>query len=293
MTAVAGVPVVVGVDGSRRSLDAVEAAAAEASLRHRPLRIVHAFLWPALGPTFTPGPSLKVFREQASEIVAEAARLAAKVAPDTPVTAQVLDGVPGQVLRDESRQAVLLVLGDRGLGGFAELLIGSVALQAAIHGECPVMVVRGDRHSAGPVVVGVDGSAVSMRALDFAVEEAAWRGAELVALHAWSGGAATGLDGTAPGPAAARPGDDAEERVLAEALSGLAQRYPDVTVRREVVRGPARHLLVERSRSAQLLVVGERGRGDLAGPLLGSVSQHLVHQAACPTVVVRPAPDAT
>ncbi|RSM49344.1 universal stress protein UspA [Actinoplanes sp. ATCC 53533] len=292
MTAVAGAPVVVGVDGSRRSLDAVETAAAEAALRHRPLRIVHAFGWPSLGTPVTPGlagPSLRAFRDQADEIAHEASLLAAKVAPDTSITAQVLDGGPGYVLRDESRQAALLVLGDRGLGGFSELLIGSVAVQTATHGACPVLVVRGERRSAGPIVVGVDGSAASVRALDFAVEEAALRGTELLALHVWTSSSSTELNDTLPISAEAWSGDQEENRVLAEALAGIAQRHPDVPIRREVVRGSARRLLVERSRTAQLVVVGKRA--SVARLLLGSVSQHLIHHAACPTAVVRPAPN--
>ncbi|GAA3337477.1 universal stress protein [Amorphoplanes nipponensis] len=295
MTAVTGAPVVVGVDGSRRSLDAVEAATAEAVLRHRPVHIVHAFVWPTVGTAATPGlagPSLRAFRDQADEIVAEAARLAAKLAPDVPATTHVRNGGAGQVLRDESGHAALLVLGDRGLGGFTELLAGSVAVQAATHAACPVLVVRGDRHSAGPVVAGVDGSAVSMRALDVAVEEAVLRGTELVAVHGWTGNSGTELNDTLPMSYEAWSGDQEEERVLAEALAGIAGRYPDLTVRREVIRGPARQVLVERSRTAQLVVVGDRGHGGVAGLLLGSVSQHLIHHAACPVVVARPVRDA-
>ena len=106
----------------RRGLDAVEAAAAEAAIRHRPLRIVHALVWPVIGFAFAPGTTgsaLQAIRDQADDIVSEASLVAAKVAPDVPVTAEVLTGPPGQVLRDESRAASLLVLGDRGLGGFS------------------------------------------------------------------------------------------------------------------------------------------------------------------------------
>ncbi|MFI7542485.1 universal stress protein [Actinoplanes sp. NPDC049599] len=291
MTALAGAPVVAGVDGSRRSLDAVEVAAAEAVLRRRPLRLVHAFAWPTLGTAVAPGlagPSLRAFRDAAHEIVNEALLLAAKVAPDTRITAEILNGGPAQILRDETRRAVLLVLGDRGLGGFSELLIGSVAAQTATHGSCPVLVVRGDRHSAGPVVAGVDGTAGSARALDFAVEEAALRGTDLVALHAWGGTSITELNDTLPMSYDSWSGDREERRVLAEALAGVAQRYPDVPIHREVMHGSARRLLVERSRSAQLVVVGTGGHTGVAGLLLGSVSQHLIHHAACPAVVVRP-----
>lgn len=291
MTTVARAPVVVGVDGSPRSLDAVETAAAEAALRHRPLRIVHALVWPVPGTPVTPGlagSSLRAFRDQADEIVHEAALIAAKIAPGISVTTQVVNGGPGHVLRDQSRQAAVLVLGDRGFGGFSELLVGSVAVQTATHGACPVLVVRGDRHGVGPIVVGVDGSAASTQALDFAVEEAVLRGAELVALHVWTGSSTTELNETLPMSYEAWSGDQEEQRVLAEALAGIAQRHPDVPIRREVVHGSARRRLTERSHTAQLVVVG-RGRGGVARLLLGSVSQHLIHHADCPVAVVRPA----
>jgi nucleotide-binding universal stress UspA family protein len=292
MTALPVAPVVVGVDGSRPSLDAVETAAAEAALRHRPLHIVHALVWPVIDFAFAPGltgPSLQAIHDQADAVVREATLLAAKVAPDVPVTARVLNGAPGQVLRDKSRTADLLVLGNRGLGGFTGLLVGSVAEQAAVHCACPVMVLHGDRRDAGPVVVGVDGSAVSTRALEFAAEEASLRGADLLALHLWTGDADTELNDTLPRGTAAWPADEEAARVLAEALAGIAPRHPDLTIHREVVRGSARSLLVERSRGAQLVVVGSRGHGGVAGVLLGSVSRHLIHHAACPVVVVRPA----
>jgi nucleotide-binding universal stress UspA family protein len=82
-------------------------------------------------------------------------------------------------------------------------------------------------------------------------------------------------------------GQEDEQRVLAEALAGVADRYPDVAIRRSVIRGSARVLLTERSRTAQLVVVGDRGSGGFAGLALGSVSQHLIYHAGCPAAVVR------
>ena len=140
------------------------------------------------------------------------------------------------------------------------------------------------------MVVGIDGSGNSALALDFAVEEASLRGAELVALHAWNADHLTELNDTMPMSFEAWSGDQEERRVLAEALAGVCDRYPDVPVRRYVTRGSARRLLADWSRSAQLLVVGNRGHGGFAGLLLGSVSQHMIYKADCPTVVVRPIP---
>ncbi|MBM2616336.1 universal stress protein [Actinoplanes sp. LDG1-06] len=172
--------------------------------------------------------------------------------------------------------------------GNTEELIGSVALQTATHGAGPVLVARGTPRSDGPVVVGVDGSPVSAEALRFAAEEAALRGAELVAVHAWNGGDGTELNAHLPMSYSTWSGEDEERRVLAEALAGLAEKYPDLPVRREVVDGSARAHLTRWSTTAQLIVVGSRGHGGFTGLLLGSVVQHLLHHADCPVAVVRP-----
>lgn len=79
----------------------------------------------------------------------------------------------------------------------------------------------------------------------------------------------------------------AEEAVMAEALAGRRERYPEVSVEPRVTRGGTREALIEASSTAQLLVVGARGRGGFAGLLLGSVSQAMVHHAHCPVAVVR------
>jgi nucleotide-binding universal stress UspA family protein len=247
-------PVVVGIDGSPRSLDAVEMAAVAAALRHRPLRIVHAVDAPTEFP---------------EEYLTEAALLAEKVAPDATVTCELLTGPPAAALLAESGRASLLTVGDRGLGGFPGLIVGSVAVQAATHGACPVIIVRGQYFHSGPVVVGFDGSPGSVRALEFALAEAALRGAEVVALHARP-------DDTAP------PGMPADQT-----FTGVAARYPGVAVRHEEVRDAPARALTRWSRAAQLLVVGDRGDGGFPGLQLGSVSQHLVYSAACPTAVVR------
>ncbi|MCA2218726.1 universal stress protein [Jidongwangia harbinensis] len=290
MTALTGAPVVVGIDGSPRSLDAVEVAAAEAALRARPLRIVHALQWPTIPVPVTPGvtpPRDGALRARAETFLDEAVRAATKAAPEVTVTAEIVTGAPVPVLLGETRRADLLVLGDRGLGQFTGLLVGSVAVQAATHGHCPVLVVRGTAHPSGPVVVGVDGSEVSTRAIGFAAEEATRRGAALVAVHAWHT------------PPVTMPGDmmplvydpdllaAMEERVLLQAIAGLRERYPDLALHHEMASGPAGRVLTERSHDAQLIVVGDRGHGGFVGLLLGSVSQHLIYHADCPVAVVR------
>lgn len=290
MSTVTGAPVVVGVDGSASALSAVRLAARAAMDRCRPLRVVHAFTWPLLHVPLGPsplGPAEGGLRHQAEQFVEQAVAEAVKAAPETVITGAVVEGAAPAVLLRESRDAALIVLGDRGLGGFTGLLIGSVAVQVAAHADCPVMVARGDGRADGPVVVGVDGSELSDLAVGFAMEEAALRGNALVAVHAWTH------------PVSIEPGDmlplvydvdalDAEEKLLlAEAVAGWSERYPDVPVTRRTVRGQAARVLLEESAAAQLLVVGARGKGGFAGLLLGSVSQALLHHAACPLAIVR------
>src|SRR5690242_9984758 len=153
-------PIVVGIDGSESALDAARWAAAEAARRNRRLRIVHAYRWPL--PEYGPVPfdvsMIDAVRAGADKVVREAAAAVIEIVPDSPPETAVVRGAPVSVLLEESARAELLVLGSRGLGGFAELLAGSVAVELAAHGRCPVVVVRGETPGDGPVVVGVDGS---------------------------------------------------------------------------------------------------------------------------------------
>ncbi|GHE74634.1 universal stress protein [Streptomyces spiralis] len=262
--------VVVGVDGSSSSNAAVVQAAREAQRRSAKLRVVHAFSWP-VGPMYAPlDPS------PLNHLAHDAAQLARSVAPGVEVAGTVMIGGAVSVLTAESRAADLVVVGSRGMGGFIGMLLGSTAVSLAAHGECPVMVVREETDHTGPVVLGVDGSPHGEEAIEFAFAEAALRKTEIVALHAWL-----------PDHAPAGTGMESAERLPALALAGRGERYPDVTVRQDVVSGETREVLIEASRTAQLIVVGARGRGGFSGLLLGSVSQALLHHAHCPVTVVR------
>jgi nucleotide-binding universal stress UspA family protein len=191
------------------------------------------------------------------------------------------------VLHEHSKAAELLVVGDSGRGRIASALVGSVALSVAARAACPVVVVRGlPAIPSGtlPVVVGIDGTPLSEAALAFAYDAAAAWGVPLVAVHTW-------LD-EINDPALADLVDwqtaavQAEE-VLAERLAGWSEKYPDVPVERLVARGLPGHALLDQAAKAQLVVVGSRGHGEIAGLLLDSVSNALVHKATCPVAIVR------
>ncbi|WP_412538755.1 universal stress protein [Longispora sp. K20-0274] len=286
--------VVVGVDGSELALAAVDWAADAAALRGRPLRIVHASIWPQMrlpdGPVHA-SEILAGLRAQPEEFVAAAVARARAGHPDLSVTTEIIEGAPGPVLLRESRTAAMVVLGHRGLGGFTGLLVGSVGVQLAAHAACPVVVVRPHTLPPGPaagtVVVGVDGSEESNAAVEFAFTEASLNGVGLTAVHAYRF------------PQSTEPGDmlplvydadilaEEELRMFTESLSGWQERFPDVKVHHHQVRARAGKALVEASPGAHLLVVGSRGRGGFTGLLLGSVSQAALHHADCPVAVVR------
>ncbi|WSN14312.1 universal stress protein [Micromonospora sp. NBC_01699] len=284
-----GAPVVVGVDGSPTGLAAVRLAVDEALRRSRPLRVVHAFVWPKLKVSGKPspaGPPEGGLRQQAEQVLAEAVAEARAAAPGLSVTGEVVTGFATAVLVGESTNAALVVIGDHGLGGLTSLLIGSVAVQVTSHATSPVLVARGRPDPTGPVVVGIDGSPRSTRAIAFAVDEAALRGTHVVAVHAYRHPVSTQAGDVLPTVHDKQALREDEDRVLAESVAGWRERYPQVEINRQLIPGRAAPALVELSRYAQLVVVGGHGRGALGALLLGSVSQHVLHHAESPVAVV-------
>ncbi|MCF7548626.1 universal stress protein [Pseudonocardia sp. WMMC193] len=284
-------PVVVGVDGSASGSEAVCWAAREAVRRRVGLRLVSALVLPEPNHLGNPGLGTSYKRtmtEAAEQVLADAVALARSVEPGLEMESELRSGFAIPVLLAESDRAGLVVVGSRGLGGFTGLLVGSVAIALVARGASPVVVVRGDAEEGAddtrPVVVGVDGSPVSEEALALAFEEAALHRAPLLALHTWQDVVELGIAALVDWN-----GVEAEEHaLLAERLAGWAEKYPDVEVRRRVVRDRPAAELVDLSRSARLVVVGSRGRGGVRGLLLGSVSHALVHHAQCPVLVARP-----
>ena len=279
-------PIVVGYDGSSSATAAVDWAVAEGIRTATPVVLAYAFEWPTGAGPIMPGPVAwpdAASRRDTETTVRVAAAEAAERHPGADVTGTVLDGPATIRLREKSRGAALLVVGSRGHGGFADLLLGSTSVAVAAHAHCPVVVVRGSVVTEASVVVGVDGSEASLHALRFAVEQAASRGVTLRVVRAWN----------PPAPRWRPPAFDpreivaAERAVLDDDLLLWREKYPEVAMTAEAVGDNPGRVLVEASRTASLVVVGSRGRGGFTGLLLGSVSQQLLHHSHSPVAVIR------
>ncbi|BAD57744.1 universal stress protein [Nocardia farcinica] len=286
-------PLVVGVDDSAASDLAVRWAAETAAARGRPLRLVHALDLAATRAVFGPYallvPSVTAeFRQQGVEYLAAAAQLATETAPGCAVDTELVEGSAAEVLIDRSDFAAMTVLGTGNAGALGYL--GSTLSAVVAHGHGPITVVRASGNDTsirrcGPVVVGVDGSAHNRAAVELAFAEAAERRATLVAVHCWSDLRFEQLTGL-PDTIADREIETTSHELLADALDGWADKYPQVRVTRKVYLSGPRHHLREWSKPAQLLVVGSRGRGGFGRLLVGSVGNALVQQAHCPVMVV-------
>jgi nucleotide-binding universal stress UspA family protein len=283
-------PILVGIDGSASALAAARWAAREAAFRGAPIRLVEAFGWMPVHDADDPLQRVPEARDTllraAEENLAAAAADVADVAPDLVVSQEVTTGTPPGLLVKLSADVQLVVIGHRGLGGFSGLLVGSVGTALAAHAACPVVVVRdaAGRPSGGAVVVGVDGSPQSDAALAFAVEAAVARMAPLRAVHAW-------LDSVVPlvvnEPVAWDAVAAQQGNLLTKHLAAWREKYPDLVVEPVLTHDRPAHALMQNIGDAQLVVVGSRGHGGLAGMTLGSVSHALLHHAGCPVAVVR------
>ena len=280
-----------GVDGSPESLAAADWAAAEASLRGLPLRIVHAWSWQPLDV-----PVVQDRETQSASAKAILRGVEAFVAgryPDLTVTTQVVEDTAVSALLGEAERSEMLVIGSRGHGALLGFMLGSYGQQVIAATTRPIVSVRaGDgparEEETGEVVVGQQGTPEDSDAvLGFAFEAAAARGATLRVVRAWS------LPPVyAYSPASMYLADQAgglepfEKKALAEALAPWRKRFPDVPVIESVEMGSAGQLLLSAASRARLLVVGRRVRRSPVGTRIGSVAHAALHHAPCPVAVV-------
>lgn len=276
--------VVVGIDGSRDGLLALDWAVAQAGRRGWVVRGIHV-LDDDL-PTQPLGGADGV--DAGTDVLEDAADELARLG-FTDATLEIRHGHAAEVLLETSGEALLLVIGRRGAGGFAELVVGSTSQVCAALARAALVVVpdtwKPSEGERGLVVVGVDGSDSGQTALGFAFEAASERGAELIVAHV------SDAPESFPRPDLWLDPDDAPwqhdaRRLVGGALAGWPDKYPDVVFRSHLRRGHPVQLLAELSQYADLLVVGGHGRSEFTPLRLGSVSRGLLHHAACPVAIV-------
>jgi nucleotide-binding universal stress UspA family protein len=273
--------IVVAYDGSPDAQIALTWAVRTALLTEQPVVAVIATAADDLMPegSLLWGDHLEEVRASADRILGEA------LLRDAAVDLRAGPAVP--VLLEAAEGAALLVVGSRGHGQVAGLVAGSVSQHLARHASCPVVVARPVAHpNASRIVVGVDGSGGSDEALAFACRRAELTGEDVVVVHGWRDGRATGTTRREVPPQFMERIAE-EERLLSESVAGVQAEHPDVHIEPEAIPVVAWRALADASAAATLVVVGSRGRGAFTGMLLGSVSQQVLHHAQCPVAVVR------
>ncbi|WP_328327593.1 MULTISPECIES: universal stress protein [unclassified Streptomyces] len=283
-------PVIVGADGSAEAMNAVEWAALEADRWVLPLHIVHALRHAHVGGIQTaewlpPGPV-----GDARRIVAQAEERAREVCPGLTVRAGIFDEAPVECLVSASDSAGLVVVGGRGHGATAGLLLGSVSGAVAARAKCPITVVRRHRQDGQAwIVVGLGHSTASPQVLDYAFDEARRRDSGVAVVHAWicprneSATAHTGQYDEARDARRRRA-----QQWLDESVAEAVGRHEGVPVRSYAVEGLAGDVLTEASREAGLLVIGGHSRHAQTVGQLGNVGHRMLHRAGCTVTLVPP-----
>ncbi|MFD7962679.1 universal stress protein [Streptomyces zaomyceticus] len=274
--------ILLGVDPGEQSVPALVWAADEAVRKGLALRLVVAVPPAHNGLRYDALTRQRALSIRAQSAITNAEDLVRELHHGLRIATERVNGVPANVLRDMAQHAALVVVGSRRLGRVAETFSeSSVVVPLVARADGPVVVVRAPEHTAvhpPTVVVGVDGSESSRAAVAFAVEEASLREARLRAVWVW--------------PRSVLAHDDGEEglaerrRLLAESVAGWVERYPDVAVSEEVLRGHPVEQLALASQESLSLVIGRRGRGGYSGMRLGSTVHGLLHRAPCPVITV-------
>lgn len=280
---------VVGVDGSEHSRAALDWAVEQSRGRDVTLRPVSAWQFPYVGVGPLTGAAVVLPVDELTAGVTASLELAVERAREhgaRNVEPLVVEGPAAQALLHAAESSSLLIVGNRGRGGFSRLLLGSVGHQCATHAAVPTVVVPVGTEAAPLTLikVGVDASPNSLAALGWALALAP-PGSTVEAIQLWSP-PELGIDGL-------------DHRVLADMAASAEQRFndkvaallasttgasPKVTIR--FVHDDARRRLAEESGGADLMVVGARGRRGLTGAVLGSVSTWLLHHSLCPVAIV-------
>lgn len=291
--------IIVGVDGSDASIEALRWAAHEATRRNVSMLIVSCYTVPVYGvqeaDAFHTREDVARFEQGAATIVRQAAELVAEIDPHVVVEVMTALSAAAVTISEATRADDEIVVGATGHSGFMDGVLGSVATNVVHRSHVPVIVVPAKPVADSGVtmrkiVIGLDGSPASIAALDWAYEEALLTGAELTAVHGWiypySG------ERTVVSSARAQMQLDAMEQLKTslESLGVLLTSGP-IHVHPRLVEKSAVDALLDEANDADLVVIGSRGRGALRSTLLGSVSHSVAQHTNCPVVIIRE-PDA-
>jgi nucleotide-binding universal stress UspA family protein len=288
--------VIVAFDGSKAANAAAAYAALEATRRGVGLTLIYAHQ-----PTPMWGPATPILddysweRDWIRQVLTEARNEITAVHPELDIDVKIMSGSPAGALTDASATASLVVTGTQSTAGIVGHLAGSVAAQIAAHAHTPVIVVR-ETDSARPhtspsparIVVGLDGSDESQRALAFAVDEAVDRNASIEAVYGWCIPDVHDVKPFINSTYVLEEEKAKADRLVAEAVSGWTDRYPDLTITHRVVYtfDPV-DALVQAATDADMIVVGSRGHGGFLGLRLGSTVDGLIRLSSVPVAVVR------
>lgn len=276
--------IVVGVDGTAEGRAALRWALAWAQNNTAEVQLVNVTDDSMLVVT----PDFKAAALEASEaLLREELAYAKEQDAAATITALAIVGHPIDELEKVSHTAALLVLGGHHGHRFAGAVFGTRSVKIAAVSQCPVVIVPPEFTVADParVVVGVDGSNAARNAVATAARVAAGSRAILHTVYAWMPPTAPGLQHLWSSEFVQQQEDEAKE-ALAVGTAGLAADYPDLQITQEIVQQPPVQALIESAKDAQLLVVGNRGRGNIARLLLGSVSHGVLQALPCPVMVV-------
>ncbi|KOV11648.1 hypothetical protein ADK60_34060 [Streptomyces sp. XY431] len=285
--------VLAGIDGSPQSEAAALWAAAEARRRGSALRLLHAWPWLDAGDGEASWPG--DLRPRALDALRGIADRIRRDKPGLPVETAVIADDPVDGLVAAAKGQDLLVLGSRGLGGFAGLLVGSVGLAVTARAPVPTVLVRfgqapGERPATAAgdreVLVGLDAGEPDDTVLEFAAAEAELRGCRLRAVHGGSRPPARALAGPVPPRTHRIAQESTGAAPISRSLTELRAKHPGVDIVEHVRPGGGAQALLEASVRADLVVVGRRERRHLAGPRLGPVTHAVLHHCAAPVAVV-------
>jgi nucleotide-binding universal stress UspA family protein len=281
----AQLPVLVGIDGSRDGLIALRWAASYATLRHAPLHAVYVLDEQRELPVSAPenGP------DDGSEVLEDALQELERIGFTT-ASLEVRHGHPAKVLLELSERAQALIVGRRGMGGFAELVLGSTSQACtALSTKVPLVVVPDTWDPAAPphrrIVVGIDGSLEGRDALHFAFELAAATNAGILGVHA------VAVRESYPDPSvwidpSRQPWADAADELLTRTLDDWKAKHSEVPVDHCAVADHPVRVLAQESGLADLVVVGGLGHSEFSELRLGSVARGLLHHSRCPVAVI-------